>query len=469
MPKSSKTLVVDLTSDEKDCCPFWNERCKEIASSLSLPIVTGSDDSDSILSNGLLNDLGEKLWFSIEQNILQSKSLPETYYQFYMSFRVDYTDCEVINQKLLRINPSAEQRKIFKHWTDISRWVYNWTLAYLRDKYIKAHCKETITWMDIKKEYISSFPSWTQDVPYQIKAIAIKDACNSFWRMMQSRKKKRKKIKFKSKKESKQSCYIPKSAVKDNGIYIRISGKRKKFYREPLPNNYKDCRLIWWNGKWYLSVPYSRKLYPRCENQARDIVALDPGVRTFIAYYSPFKFGRIGIGAYKIIYEYCLRLDKLISKYSKSKSKKKRLSYRRAIFKIRDRIRNLITELHYKSARFLCKNFSTIILPKYETKKMSSKSNRKIRSKTVRSMLSLAFYRFRQILENIAYRFNTSIVYCNESYTSKTHPETGEVNDKLGGSKFIKLLNGSKADRDLIGARNLMIKALMLGPTPHYG
>lgn len=46
-----------------------------------------------------------------------------------------------------------------------------------------------------------------------------------------------------------------------------------------------------------------------------------------------------------------------------------------------------------------------------------------------------------------------------EAYTSKTHPETGEIMN-IGGAKSIKLLNGNRVDRDINGARNIMLRAL---------
>ena len=62
------------------------------------------------------------------------------------------------------------------------------------------------------------------------------------------------------------------------------------------------------------------------------------------------------------------------------------------------KIRNLTDEVHKKLALLLCSNFETILLPKFETQKMSRRLARKINSKVVRSMLTWSHYRFQQRL-----------------------------------------------------------------------
>jgi putative transposase len=51
--------------------------------------------------------------------------------------------------------------------------------------------------------------------------------------------------------------------------------------------------------------------------------------------------------------------------------------------RIQFRIRNLVDEFHKKTTKWVCENYSTIFLPKFETQ-MVSKRQRKINSKTAR-------------------------------------------------------------------------------------
>ena len=78
-------------------------------------------------------------------------------------------------------------------------------------------------------------------------------------------------------------------------------------------------------------------------------------------------------------------------------------------------------------------------------------------------MLTFAHYRFKQFLKWKCECTGKQLVEVNEAYTSKTHPQTGEVRN-IGSSKTIRLLDGSLADRDIVGARNILLRALVDSP-----
>ena len=61
---------------------------------------------------------------------------------------------------------------------------------------------------------------------------------------------------------------------------------------------------------------------------------------------------------------------------------------RRAAGRMRIRIENLVDELHRQAARFLVNAFDVILLPAFETSEMVERGRRRIRSKTVRNLLS---------------------------------------------------------------------------------
>jgi len=419
-----------------------------------LPTRTDCAVSDLISLNGLSNDHLEKSWFSTRLFFLQKLNLHETYFTSCMSFPVECTDLETIVSKLIKLSPIAEQKRIFKKWTDISRWVFNWTIDFIRSCINFAP-----NWMEIKKYATRFLPEWTKDVPFQIKGIAIKEACQAFWNA-------KGKPKFRSRKNPEQSCFIPKTALKNNGIYPRISGKGLKFH-ESLPEYPMDSRLVWRSEKWWISVP-SKQTISRSESQASGIVGIDPGVRTFATFYSPDISGKIGEGDFSRIYRLLLNLDQLYSKRSKANKRKKK-SLTKAIRRLSAKIKNLIDELHWKTARFLCENFSVILMPTYETKQMVEKNDRKIKTKTVRSMLGFCNFKFKQRLKWMAKKLGKWVLDVSEAYTSKTHPQTGQVKN-IGSAKWIKLKDGSMADRDLVGAHNILVKFLTenyaLGDTP---
>lgn len=367
-------------------------------------------------------------------------------------------DCEATARKSRKIqlflNP--EQKALLKQWFGVSRFVYNTTIKYLQEPGTKAN------WMAIKTGILNSLPDWAKSVPFQIKSIAIKDACLAVKAAKQGFKKdgQIRKCRFRSRKDTKQSIFIPKSAIKDCGIYHSILGKFR--LKETLPSSFSDGRLTLAYGEYYLVV--SEKVQPvKTDNQGR-LVALDPGVRTFMTFFSESSFGWLGHNSNCNIQKLCFRLDKMISTLSKVPSQKKR-RIKKAISRLRCKIKNLVKELHHKTANFLVNNFDVILLPTFETSQMVSKSRRKLRNKSVRQMLTLSHYEFKIFLKWKAWEQSKTVIDCNEAYTSKTVSWTGEIIKNLGGARTIKSLStGLKMNRDLNGARGIFLRALVDTP-----
>src|SRR5574344_2067085 len=125
------------------------------------------------------------------------------------------------------------------------------------------------------------------------------------------------KLSFRTRKDPKQSCYIPKSALSYEGIYKTLSGSLKMKERWLLNNDYCDLRLVREYNKWYIIIPVklSDTMLPVSDNQRMgDVVALDPGIRSFMTFFSENGyFGSIGNG-FKRLNSLQHKLDKLISK-----------------------------------------------------------------------------------------------------------------------------------------------------------
>lgn len=340
-------------------------------------------------------------------------------------------------------------------WFGAARFSYNKTIEYLNKPGTKAN------WKAIKGDLLDALPDWCDAVPYQIKSIAIKDACDA----VKANKRKsqnsgdRFEMKFRSRKDPVQSCYVPKAAVKPQGVYYTMLGNLR--YGEQLPVDFGDCRLTCRYGKFYLCVPFE---CPRraSDNQAR-VVALDPGVRNFLTFFSENSCGQLGIDANLEIQKLCFRLDDLISRMSKATASRKR-SMQKARWRLVDRIQSLVDELHKKAAAFLCANFDVILLPTFETKDMVNKAKRRIRSKSARQMLTLSHYKFKQFVKHKAFETGKIVLDVCEAYTSKTVSWTGEIKPKLGGAKKIVGDDGRIMDRDINGARGIFLRAVVDTP-----
>jgi putative transposase len=338
----------------------------------------------------------------------------------------------------------------------VSRYVYNATIKHLQEPGTKA------SWMAVAPIILGGLPEWAKPVPYQIKKIAVKDACTAVRKAKRgfAKDKQIRKCRFRSRKDRQQTVFIPKTAISERGVYHTILGEVR--LAEPLPLEFSDGRLTLAFGEYYLIV--SEEVQPlQSENQGR-VVALDPGVRTFMTFFSESSCVPIGNDANLRIQKLCFKIDRLVSKMNKSKSDQKR-RFRKAADRIRCKVQHLVKELHHKTARFLIDNFDVILLPSFESSQMVGKSRRKIKSKTVRQMLTLSHYQFKKHLEWKAWEMGKIVLSdINEAYTSKTVSWTGEV-VKIGGARVIKSkIDGRVMDRDLNGARGIFLRAL--GDTP---
>ena len=264
---------------------------------------------------------------------------------------------------------------------------------------------------------------------------------------------------FRSRKHPKQGCYIPRRAATKRGAYCTILGNLRM--AEQLPDGHQDCRLTMHNGQYHLAVTFNVERR-KSETQAR-VVALDPGIRTFLTWFSETDAGQIGKHDFGRIQRLCHHLDQLISKTAKARSRGKR-NLRKAANRMRVRITNLIKELHHQAASFLVDNFDLILLPKFETSDMVQRGKREISSRSVRSMLTFAHYRFQQFLLWKAWENQKQVLLVNEAYTSKTCSWSGEIIPNLGGRRWIQSSDGLRVERDINGARGIFLRAL--GDTP---
>lgn len=340
-----------------------------------------------------------------------------------------------------------------------ARYTYNKTVEYLRQEGTKA------SWMEIKGGILHSLPDWAKEIPYQVKSIAVRDACEAIKNAKLKYKKTGKfnEVSFKSKKNPRQSIFVIETSINSESIFPKTLGKMK--FSEPIKEVKHDCRLVLEdNYRWYVVIPVENEKAEIPRNKGKAI-SLDPGVRTFLTGYCEEGIIEIGRRASERIIRLCVEMDRIQRKMTKVKAKQ-RQNLRRAWRRLKYRVECLKSEMIWKSATFLAKSFETIVIPSFCATEMARKTRRKIRSKTVRAMMNLSHSRFREILEWQCGKYGSRVLLVSEEYTSKTCPSCGKIHDKLGSSKVFKCPHcGYTAPRDANGAFNIMLKALVDSPT----
>ena len=229
-----------------------------------------------------------------------------------------------------------------------------------------------------------------------------------------------------------------------------------------------DCRITMdMLGRFSLCVPIPTEIPPVAKPEAeRIVVALDPGVRTFQAYYSPDCYGSYADGSIAQIYALCEEMDTKISQQKQqASSPHTRRMLRSQVWRLRQRIRNLVDETHRKVALDLVTRFDTVLIPEFKSKEMCQKiredgRRRTLRSKTARQMLTWAHYRFRTRLEHKALACGKEVATVTEEYTSVTCGRCGHVNKKFSDKIFRCAKCGIVMDRDANGSRNIFLKQI---------
>ena len=353
-----------------------------------------------------------------------------------------------LKAKRIELFPNERQRNILKRWFGTARWTYNQCLDAIKTKKARISLKELRTKFVVKSG-ISKDKSWVLDTPSQVRDEAVRDLLKNFRSNFAKVKEHGFTMKFKSKKEDKDSIVIrvqdyrgctkevldalrkrkrgkwikkkkgygPKKGKKNEkkirpGRYV-VKWMKKRRWKggaylcpkhfgnqpiessEPLPQILPgDSRLIRTRlNQYFLCIPQPLEIQP--ERQRLDylqggkkIIALDPGVRTFNTGYDlEGNAFEWGKSDIERIFKLCHRQDRLQSEWSKEEVKhRKRYKLRRAARKIRKKIRNIVDEVHCKMIKWLCENYDIILLTLFETQRMVRKWKRKIGKETTRKL-----------------------------------------------------------------------------------
>lgn len=297
-----------------------------------------------------------------------------------------------------------------------------------------------------------------------------------------------------------QTIYVNERCITDDGIFIRSLGNIECENWKNIIKKYrlnKECKLQYDKmlNKYFFIVVFEGKEV--IINNRKEVVALDPGEKIFNCFYSNEMEGKLGddmrikiIGWYRLIKKYHSVIDKKQNKKGKKLQNKKILKNK--IHKLYLKIKGYVNEVHKKSAKFLCENYSNILIPEFKTKPMITKyeikkenerikriKNKEVAKKEIRKLtkkiklssevkfvLSMqSHYKFKEYLKALAKRYRTNVYEVDESYTSQCCTLCGVLSNEYDNKRIKKCpCCGLKIDRDTNGSRNIYIKSLSSMP-----
>jgi putative transposase len=316
---------------------------------------------------------------------------------------------------------------------------------------------------------------WQKDIPYDTRQEAIADAITAFKGCITKVKQgqiEKFNVSFRSKKHQQTHSFrvnkktlnpttmsfFPEKLKADKYFRLRKRDISKFMESGTTDGNFMILRTR--PSNWYFCFPRTKEP-PIFENAVYKSVFLDPGVRTFQTFYSPDGVcGKVGDETFsKGLKQLADRHDLLWSvSDAPSTAPKTKESLRKRCSILRNKLRNKVDDLHWRTCSFLCKTFQNIFLPSFEVSDMVKGSP--LGARITRRMLQLSHGKFKERLLYYGKTKNRNVYIVRENYTTKTCGCCGHLQTMEGKKTYECEACDFKIDRDYNGARNICLKLL---------
>jgi transposase len=226
-------------------------------------------------------------------------------------------------------------------------------------------------------------------------------------------------------------------------------------------------------GRFYLIVKH--KVARPADTKPLDqqkVLAVDPGVWVFGAFVQPDgTHGELLHGAKPRMKALCDKAAKLQSKLDLLKNIPKadgwdpnRLKIRSAngrLKRARAKLRNWMTNMHYESIKQVFSLADLVVLPVFNTQRMTNRATRVFQNETARAMYTWSHYKYSQRMWSKAQvTADKNMVFSREPGTTRTCDACGHF-QVVGAAKVFRCQSCRyEADRDVHGARGNLLAAL---------
>lgn len=400
----------------------------------------------TLLESG--NIINSHSWF----DIIEHKNESYNKKRHKQNINVNYIDTIKIKLEL-----NGKQKAVILKWMDDCIDVYNMTNEYLKGILTNMNYKKELNFINLRRILneniriickINNCDKNTADYAVKHCVEMYKSACSNHKDVSKFN------IKNLDKNRRRKNLVIQPNAVsvKINSIF---SSKLKDVISSlPLNIITKNSILQYDSYKktFIIITPkdiagdFKLKQYRKC--------GVDIGVRTFLTTYSTNASYEIGTNTNKQIDKINKRLDNINN--SKDTQKISHGKYKKLNYKYRDKLDNLISDMHNKTANFLLSKYRTIIIGKVSTKKMVSNLTGNLHDIVKRRLMALSHYRFRMKLHSMSKKFGSTIIETDEYLTSKCCSNCKNIKDNLGSAKIYKCDKCNMIlDRDINASINI--------------
>ncbi len=404
----------------------------------------------------------------------------------------------------IRLHPSLDQAVVLRQWFAAKRLFYNKAVSLIKAKEL-AH--ESINFVTLRievRELVFSDHPWTAKINQQVTANATKAAYEAYQTNL-AKKRIKPTHRFKMGFQSLRRVDITPTEVVNLGVAGNSSqGLLKGFHHSASTRAVggsrmdMECRLggkmpgcirahdseevvlqliakknvtteptILWDKRvrrFYLLVKQVvKRPADTLPPEKRHVLALDPGARKFNSFYRPDGVhGDLLLGADTYMKKMCSKAAHLQSKTDTAANHEAKHHYRGQMLRTFARIRNWSKNSHYKAIKKLFTLGDFIVLPLFETERMSRRAGRVFGNKTAQKLYTWSHYSFgRRLYSKVQTTSNKQIAFTREPGTSKTCDCCGAWNASLGAATVFRCRSCSyTVDRDHHGARGNLLSAL---------
>ena len=289
-------------------------------------------------------------------------------------------------------------------------------------------------------------------------------------------------MKYKTKKDPHQNLMFGQWMGTDNPMYKeygQIKGScrvGKKYYNaQTLLNLLKthnerrgfSLNIDQHTGKAFLLFPVGYnflKSFQDSETQApelKEIIAFDPGVRCFLTGFAGNHIWEFGKGSNTIIFKHLVKANFLKARIARKIKPKYKKKYKRKMVKLALKVKHMVTDMQWKLAGFVTRNYKHIFIPPFEVSEMLR--SKELKKPTKMQLTALRFYQFKQKLIYRVTNSNSCHLYTpTEEYTTRTCTNCGSlktIKEEDGTVVYCRSCH-TRVPRDFAGARNYYLKSL---------
>lgn len=191
-------------------------------------------------------------------------------------------------------------------------------------------------------------------------------------------------------------------------------------------------------------------------NEKKNLISMDPGVKTFMTGISNEEIIKIGDGIDQRLKYYVQKIYRV--KTLKNISVKHR---KLILIRLRRKLKNIVTELHWKTIKYLTENYKTILIGDLSAKSATSRKKKGANKRNKEMLLSISLFQFKQRLQYKCKLNGCLYSEVDEHYTSQACSCCGQRYD-IKASRVYSCKNCKMVtDRDVNAAKNIFFSHLI--------